>query len=146
MPTSYRRRRRGGFTLIEVLLVMLILVILASLAVTAYVPIQRRANIHAAQIQIGLFKEQLGVYHVSMGTYPSTDQGLHALWNPPTDLPNPDKWDGPYSDSPIPLDPWDIEYRYEYPGRRNTHSFDVWSAGPNGIDGDVDDVGNWAQE
>ena len=51
--TRFRNRRRGGFTLIEVLLVLVILVILASLAVVSIGPIQRKANINAAKIQIG---------------------------------------------------------------------------------------------
>ena len=55
MSSLRDRRREGGFTLIEVLLVLVILVVLASLAVVAYGPIQRRANVSAARAQIGLF-------------------------------------------------------------------------------------------
>ena len=79
MLNSRSRRRQGGFTLIEVLLVLVILVVLASLAVVAYGPIQRRANINAAKSQIGLLKTPLQTYQLSIGSYPTTAQGLDAL-------------------------------------------------------------------
>jgi general secretion pathway protein G len=136
-------RRRGGFTLIEVLLVLVILVVLASLAVVAYGPIKRRADINSAKSQIGLFGTPLEMYQITVGIYPTTAQGLAALRTRPADLANPAKWDGPYLSSPIPLDPWGNPYRYSYPGLRNPDKYDVWSVGPDGINGTEDDVGNW---
>jgi general secretion pathway protein G len=136
----------GGFTLIEVLLVLVILVTLASLAVTAYDGIRKRANINAAKAMIGLFEGQLELYQLSIKIYPTTDQGLEALRNPPNDLLNPDAWDGPYLKKPVPLDPWGKPYQYEYPGKNNPYSFDLWSFGPDMIDGTADDIGNWSQE
>ena len=87
MMQPRNRRRKGGFTLIEVLLVLVILVVLASLAVVAYGPIQRRANINAAKSQIGLFGTPLQTYQMTVGHFPTTAQGLDALRNPPADLP-----------------------------------------------------------
>ena len=43
-----------------------------------------------------------------MGDYPSTAQGLRALRYPPSDSPNANKWDGPYLDADVPLDPGTI--------------------------------------
>ncbi len=148
MTTSpKRRRRRGGFTLVEVLLVLVILVIIASLAVTAYGPIRRRAFINAAKTQIKAFKTPLQAYDLSIGDYPSSSQGLEALLEPPSDLPNQNKWDGPYLDSlQVPLDPWDNPYGYEYPGRHREDWPDIWSYGPDGQDGTDDDIGNWMVE
>lgn len=143
MSVSHARRRRHGFTLVEVLLVLVILVILASLAVTAYGPIQRRANMRAAESQIGLFKTPLSVYYQDMNMYPTTAQGLQALRQPPGDLANPDAWYGPYLDTEVPLDPWGSPYQYESPGKYNPDSYDVWSFGPDGADGTEDDIGNW---
>lgn len=139
---SYAPRRRRGFTLIEVLLVLVILVVLASLAVVAYGPIQRRANINAAKSQIGLFKTPLQTYQMTVGSYPQT---LDALRAPPADLANPAKWDGPYLDSDVPLDPWGAPYYYAYPGSHSVDSYDLWSAGPDGVSGTEDDIGNWTK-
>jgi general secretion pathway protein G len=141
------RRRNSGFTLIEVLLVLVILVVLASLAVVAYGPIQRRAKVDAAKSQVGLFKTPLQTYQMTVGNFPTSAQGLAALIQPPADLPNPTKWDGPYLDTNIlPLDPWGNPYQYSSPGSHNPDGFDVWSMGPDGVSGTADDIGNWNME
>lgn len=141
MKSSCDRRRKGGFTLIEVLLVLVILVVLASLAVVAYGPIQRRANVNAAKVQVDLFATALDSYQLAVGSYPSTVAGLQALRRPPADLQSPDKWDGPYLSKDIPLDPWGKAYQYCYPGIHNPDRFDVWAVTP-----DNQQLGNWTEE
>ncbi|MBN2579943.1 MAG: type II secretion system major pseudopilin GspG [Pirellulales bacterium] len=137
-----RRRRHAGFTLIEVMLVLLILVILGSLAVVAYSRVQYNANIRAAKSQIGLFKTPLEAYHLDLNMYPTSEQGLNALLSPPSNLPMPEKWAGPYLDgTQIPFDPWGREYQYISPSQHsnNPDSYDVWSMGPDGNT----EIGNW---
>jgi general secretion pathway protein G len=147
MATLRRRQRRGGFTLIEVLLVLTILVILASLVVANYGRIQSGANIKATRTQINAFKTPLQAYRMDVGDYPSTNQGLEALISPPSDLANQNKWVGPYLDSQnLPKDPWGNPYQYEYPGKRQEIWPDIWSLGPDGQDGNDDDIGNWMVE
>jgi general secretion pathway protein G len=136
-------RRRAGFTLMEVLLVLAILVILGSLAAVAFQSAMGDSDKRAAKAQIGLFEGPLKFYYLHMKSYPSAASGLEALRTPPGDLPNPAKWQGPYLDKAVPLDPWDRPYRYAYPGTRNPDSFDIWSMGPDGQDGTDDDIGNW---
>jgi general secretion pathway protein G len=138
-------RRRRGFTLIEVLLVLAILVIIASFAVMAYGPIRTKAYSNAAKTQVRALKGPLKAYWLDMNDYPTTAQGLEALRNPPGDLANSSKWQGPYLDSPVPLDPWDRPYQYEYPGRHESDMPDIWSIGADGADGTTDDVGNWEE-
>ncbi len=141
---SKRSRRRRGLTLIEVLLVLVILVIIGSLAVVAYGPIQRSAFIKAADAQIKAFKTPLQAFRLDQGNFPNTSQGLQALRAEPSDLAVPGKWNGPYLDSQVPLDPWGNPYRYESPGKQQTDWPDIWSYGPDGMDGTEDDIGNWA--
>ncbi|MGQ9607266.1 MAG: type II secretion system major pseudopilin GspG [Thermogutta sp.] len=140
---SSRRRSRRGVTLIEVLLVLVILLIIASMAVMAYGPIQRRAYINAARAQIKAFKAPIQRYYLDTNQYPAS---LDALLQAPADLPDPSKWDGPYLDSQfVPLDPWGNEYQYMYPGQNDPEGFpDIWSFGPDGVDGTEDDVTSWA--
>jgi general secretion pathway protein G len=146
MQTPSRlRRRSGGFTLIEVLLVLAILVIIAGFAVTAIRPAQRRAKINAAKAQIEAFKTPLEMYNMSIGDFPSSAQGLEALRYSPTDLTDPNMWDGPYLDKDVPLDPWLNPYQYEWPPRNQEDFPDIWSWGPDGQDGTDDDVVNWLQ-
>jgi general secretion pathway protein G len=135
---STRRRRRTGFTLIEVMLVLLILVILSSLAAVAVSRMQYNANIRAAKSQVGLFKSPLELYHQDMNMYPTTDQGLVVL----IQSPGNEKWAGPYMEgNQIPLDPWQQPYQYASPSQHsnNPDSYDVWSMGPDG----KTQIGSW---
>jgi general secretion pathway protein G len=134
------RRRRSGFTLIEVLLVLVILVILGAIAAPLYISTQQQANIKAAKAQALNLKSPLNVYRLNTGDFPTS---LDALWQCPADLPDPNKWGGPYLEEQLPLDPWGNQYQYQYPGTHNPGTYDVWSMGPDRADGTADDVGNW---
>ena len=142
MRSRSSRRRRSGFTLIEVLLVMVILVILGSLAVGMFSNTQRGANMKAARSQIGLWKTPIETYNLELNSYPPD---LEALRSPPANLTNPQKWNGPYTES-IPNDPWGNPYQYMVPGRNRPDSYDLWSLGEDGQDGTEDDIGNWQTE
>ena len=132
------RRSRAGFTLIEVLLVLVILVTLASLAGFFVFGAQERANVDAARAQIGRFTQVVASYQIDVGRYPSTAGGLNALLTQPSDLPNPERWRGPYLEgNKVPLDPWDMPYQYQLVDSR---TFKIWSLGPDGADGTTDDV------
>jgi general secretion pathway protein G len=140
MTPRHLPRRRHGFTLMEVLLVLAILVILGSFAVTLFSGVREKANIDAAKTQISLVEDAARFYQLNMGTYP---RSLEDLVTVPSDAKNPRKWGGPYLEKRVPLDPWDNEYAYVQPGKRNPDRFDVWSMGPDGQDGSEDDIGNW---
>ena len=146
MSRSRSRRRRGGFTLMVVLLVLAILVILGSLVAMSFTNVIGDSDRKAARSQIGLFETPLRMYFLHLKQFPSTGSGLEALRTPPTDVPNPAKWQGPYLERPVPLDPWGRPYQYSYPGRYNADSYDIWSLGPDGADGTEDDIGNWMTE
>ena len=142
-----RRRRRAGFTLIEVLLVLVILVILASIVVVNYANVQDSAYEDAARTQVHAFEVPLGLYRLHLGTYPQGNEGLNALREAPSDLTNPEKWEGPYLEKNVPLDPWGNEYVYEVPGRyADEGKPDIYSMGPDGMEGTDDDIGNWMIE
>lgn len=136
------RRRRTGFTLMEVMLVLVILVILASFSVGMFSSYQGMATERAAKSQIGMFKTPLEMYYQIMNEYPTTNQGLNALVSPPSDASFPEKWKEPLMES-IPQDPWGNPYQYESPGVQNPNKYDIWSFGPDGLNNTDDDVGNW---
>jgi general secretion pathway protein G len=143
MNVSRRSRRRRGFTLMEVLLVLVILVMIGSIAVTALSSAQRKAGMDTARAQIESFEQNLDVYRLALNDYPATSDGLDALINPPASADN--RWGGPYLDvNQIPLDPWGNPYQYAYPGQYNTQKPDIWSMGPDRSEGTDDDVTNWS--
>jgi len=95
-----------------------------------------------AEAAITTLSRALETYRLDIGEYPRTAQGLGALVEPPANFPEAGKWSGPYVRGPLPMDPWEAPYRYLAPGKRNPEGFDLWSAGPDGINGTQDDVTN----
>ncbi len=137
-----RKRKNAGFTLVELILVLIILSVLAAIVVPNVVGRGKEGKIGATKTQIAAFKTALDEYALdNHSEYPTTEQGLKALAEKPSSPPVPKKWKH-YLDE-IPKDPWGNPYKYERPGKHYKHKYDVWSMGPDGLDGTEDDIGNW---
>jgi len=135
------RQAQGGFTLVELLLVMVILGILAAIVLPKFSGTTERGRVTAAQTQISTLKTALDAFEVDMGHYPKGKNGLIDLIQTPRDAQN---WHGPYLQSDvIPKDPWGNDYLYTCPGQHNPSSFDLMSMGPDGRVGTDDDICNW---
>lgn len=134
-----RRTRRGrhGFTLMEVLLVLAILVILGTLVVANFSGIFAASKVKAARAQLSALEQQIDIYQLDVGAYPTTQQGLSALRVAPPDLPDPTKWLGPYAKKDIPPDPWSQPYYYEL---ISPTQYRIYSAGPDGTPNTADDI------
>ncbi len=135
---SPRRRRRSGFTLIEILLVVVIIGILAGIALPKLSGHTRRAEITRARAEIESIGTALAQYEMDMGEFPRSLQELVTS-------PGNERWNGPYLPKGVPVDPWKRPYVYAYPGQRNPRSYDLSSLGPDGVES-ADDIGNWAAE
>jgi len=75
------------------------------------------------------------------GALPTTEQGLRALTAKPTLAPVPTQYQRVMK--MVLRDPWGREYRYSTPAKHTNKEYDLWSVGPDGIDGSQDDIGNW---
>ena len=140
MKKAYKR----SYTFIEIMVVVIIIAILAAIVMPKFAGRTEDAKISAAQSQISIFQTALSTYNLDTGKYPTTEQGLKALIEKPTSPPVPTEWRGPYLQSKsIPLDPWKSKYVYEYPGKHNENSYDLYSKGPDGQSGTEDDITNW---
>jgi general secretion pathway protein G len=137
-----------GFTLIELMLVVIILGILVAMVVPRLAGRTEQARRAAAQADIeSNMAVALDLYELDNGAYPTTEQGLSALITEPTSSPVPPNWNGPYlKKRKIPLDPWGRAYVYLCPGVHNQEDYDLYSYGPDGIEGGGDDVTNWEEE
>jgi general secretion pathway protein G len=139
-----KTRSNAGFTLLEILLVVVIIGMLVGVAALKFGPRAAQAKVVGAKQQIAAFSTVLGVYQLENGFYPTTEQGLQALLVAPTTPPVPANWKEPYLDKlELPKDPWGRPYIYKCPGTKNPSGFDLYSTGPNGVEGDEDDIGNW---
>jgi general secretion pathway protein G len=106
------RRGQAGFTLIEVLVVLVIIGIIVGIGASGIFGKSDRSKIDAAKIQIENFKSVLQLYELDMGRYPTTEEGLTALAQKPTDPDAASNWKGPYIKE-VPKDPFKKDYKYE---------------------------------
>lgn len=139
---------RAGFTLIEILVVVLIISVLASLVGPMVFRNVSDANRGAARAQIELLGMALDAYRMDNGIYPTTEQGLDALWRAPEAPPAPRAWRGPYTRKEIPLDPWGRAYRYRSPGDSVPSGYDLVSQGRDGVPGgeaEDADITSWGR-
>jgi general secretion pathway protein G len=135
-------RGTSGFTLIELLVVLVILGLLAGIAGPRVMKYLGGAKSDSAKVQIEEFGAALDMYHLEVGRYPSSDEGLEALVKAPS---NAGKWNGPYiKKNVVPPDPWGNPYQYKAPGQHG--EFDLYSLGADnaeGGEGENKDVVNW---
>ena len=143
---KYRRNRcsqRGGFTLLEVMIVLFILVTLMAMAVVTVRGTQAKSQKRSAFTYVKMLANEMERYATDVGRVPSTEQGLAALVACPSDV-SPGTWGGPYiRDTATSKDPWGNQYQYTSPGTRSGKEFDIWSFGPDLVDGTPDDIGSW---
>jgi len=135
-----------GFTLIELMVVIVILGILAGLIVPRIMSRPEEARQAKAIIQIESLETTLKLYKLDNGNYPSTEQGLQALVEPPEVGNLPGNWrEGGYLEKgKIPKDPWSNEYIYLSPGTHGDYDIISYGAdGEPGGEGKNKDITSW---
>ena len=120
-----RSALQRGFTLIEIMVVVIILGILVSLIAPNIFGVLDDAEVTATRVQMRNLEVALDTYRMNHSRYPTTDQGLEALINPPGRQRG-------YIDS-IPKDSWNNEYQYRSPGLNG--DYDLYSLGRDGQEG-----------
>ena len=138
-----------GFTLIELLVVLIIIGILAGYIGPKIMGRPEEARRTKATLQIEGIEMGLKMYKLDNGMYPSTEQGLQALVEPPSIGKQPAKWrDGGYLEKgKIPLDPWGYDFVYLSPGLNGDFDLSAYATdGEAGGEGDAKDINNWEVE
>ncbi len=125
-----RARRSAGFTLLELLVVVVIIGLLAGYVAPKYFQQLGKSEVTVAKAQVQALARALQAYRLDTGHYPSNEQGLAVLMRRPDGEP---KWNGPYLESSVPLDPWNNPYTYRFLPARS--DFEVISWGRDGKPG-----------
>jgi len=139
-----RAHGEGGFTLIEILVVIAIIALIMSLVGPRVLNYLGESKVKAAKIQIQSFGSALDLFNLDTGRYPSTTEGLTALVQSPGTIPS---WNGPYlKGGVLPNDPWGKSYVYRSPGEHGP--YDIMSYGSDGQEGGTGtaaDIASWTR-
>ena len=120
-----------GFTLMEMLVVLVVIGLIAAVAIPQVTRLLGSAKGKAARVQLETLSQSLSYYQLDTGEYPTSEQGLRALWQAPEGLAG---WSGPYVRRELQLlDPWGREFRYRSPA--DLAPFELITLGGDGQEG-----------
>lgn len=130
------KKRVGGFTLIEIMIVLAIIGIIFSFVGVNVMKKFKESKESAAKIQIASYEQALQSYYLAHSRYPTSSQGLEALVKKPAG--GPENWSGPYTaKKELVKDPWDMPYRYSCDDGQH---YKISSDGPDQQPGTEDDI------
>ena len=131
-----RNRKRKGFTLVEIMVVVAIIGMLATLAVTKIMGNVATAKVTTTQTKIAQLEQALELFNLHNGFCPTTEQGLKALVEKPVTSPVPENYQKGGYLKEVPKDGWNREFIYVCPGTKG--EFDIISLGADGKEGGDD--------
>ncbi len=121
-------KNQKGMTLVEIMIVLAILASIAAVIINNVSGRLAESNIRQARIQIGQISGALDFYRLSCYRYPTTDEGLEALVEPPDSCAN---WGPEPYLRQLPRDPWGRPFIYESDGS----TYEIITYGRNGRPG-----------
>ena len=89
-----KKRKKKGFTLVELLVVIVIISMLAAFVAPNLFRHVLRAKKDLARPKMAIIESALEQFALHCGRFPDDSEGLNALLEPPADLE--DKWNGAY--------------------------------------------------
>jgi len=123
---------RGGFTLLEMMLVMLLIGGLTAIVVAInFIGQAEQARIDLTVVKMRTLNQQLQSYSFRHGAFPTTDEGLDALVS------------AGQVEQAMLTDEWGRPFAYYAPTGNAAQPYDLISDGPDGEPGTEDDIDVW---
>ncbi|MCZ7583492.1 MAG: type II secretion system major pseudopilin GspG [Deltaproteobacteria bacterium] len=121
----------GGFTLLEIMVVVIIIGTIAGLVGVKVLDRLEEAREHSAKAQMASIKSALDLFKMDNGFYPPSEIGIAALISG-------DRFGGKayLNSDTVPMDPWNMPYGYVSDGT----VYSVWSNGPDRAPQTPDDI------
>jgi len=141
-PPRIGPRLAGGFTLLEMIVVLVIIGLIMGLVGPRLFGQADKAKVQAASTQIKMLGGALQTLRLDVGRFPTEAEGLALLVHAPADASSVRGWAGPYLDEEVPLDPWHNPYQYS-PSPSGQRPYTLYSFGADsrpggeGIDADI---------
>lgn len=134
-----KKRKRKGFTLVELLVVIVLISMLAAFVAPKLFQYVGKSKRDLAKPKLAFVENAIERFAIDCGRYPDDSEGLEALLVPPADIEEEGKWRGPYLKASQLLDPWKNPVIYVAEGEINPGSYDLISLGADGQEGGEDD-------
>lgn len=132
--------RHGGFSLIEIMVVLVIIGLLAGVVTISTRNYMVKAKENTARVEIATICDAIETFYTIYDRYPTNEEGLAILTQTTDKLPDPLL-------QQQPIDPWGQPYQYNQPGRSG--AYEVLSLGADGREGGAEnsaeaDIGSWS--
>jgi general secretion pathway protein G len=133
MKRNRRTQSTGGFTMVELMAVLVILGLLMAMVVKNFVGQVDRGKVVTTKTSLRQLQSAINQFHMDTGRWPSEDEGLGVLVQPPADAMNYPP--GGYLDTTdVPKDAWGHDFVFElYP--ESGKPFVIKSLGADGQEG-----------
>ena len=130
------RKVRPGFTMVELMAMLIIIGLLATLVVTKVASQIDKARVTTTKASLKNLHFSVNQFKMDTGRYPTEEEGLDALIEPPEDVDNAEPG-GYLETTEVPEDAWGNEFFYErFP--ESGKPFVVISFGADGEEGGED--------
>lgn len=117
----------------EMMLVLAIIAMLIAVGAVTLRSVRVNGEIVAAQAQLVSLKAAMLQYRTLNREWP---RDLESLVNPPAASVSKNPFVAPEGI----LDPWGQKYQLRVPGKKNPKGYDLYTMGPDGIDGTTDEI------
>ena len=137
------KKRKSGFTLVELLVVIMIIALLASMVGPMLFGHLDDAERKTTKSQLANISVALDSFRLDFRRYPTTEEGLKILSAKQSSLK---QWNGPYLEKELKPDAWGNPYVYKSPGK-DGNPYELLSYAADGKEGGSDkknrDISVW---